>query len=467
MPVDYSDLGKLAFLRASMAAQKELEADTQTYRDFSNGEQGVLLEARQEEYIQTDPEAWANICPRVLEIPGNRLSLTDDGIAPADDQSVAYADKATEWWQSNHLDSKQRLLFQYALRDEFSTIIVDWDATKNQPIFTPNLIRSTSEGLVRLHYDQDGELLFASKQWTVLDTLNPGASGEVRLIIYRDDLITHYAAHSGTAGGWRELTTEELGGLPNPLFWTDTGTAMGLPLGNPVIPFENTGPSELKPIIALQEFLNHNVGVLDVAIDYHAFPLLWTAGLNLPVGSDGKSTMPDFGPRQGVALPENGRMGRIEAADVKKLFEGGVLSFVQLVALVKGWPFFLFDSTQQPPSGIALTIMEAGLVAQVKAKQKMFDKAFSKMFDVARNIHKQQTGEDLPGELKFTWDDPATHDPKAEAEANQIRWDSMSVPVPSRWREAGYTELQIKRMLEDARLEDGFGFQEVQETEEE
>jgi len=482
MPVDFSQELRLAFLRAVSNAQNEEEGRVQIYRDFWEGEQGIVLTDRQEDYILTlgsaekttreslrqnvrgsMPGSWGNICPRVVNVPKDRLSIDSEGIVPANPESTAYADQVSEWWQLDGLDAKQKDIYEASLRDGVGAIIVDWNEEEDRPTFVPNLIRSSEEGLVRFHYNVDNELIFASKQWTIVDTLNPDGSGATRLTIYRPGLIDRFIGDDGFAGGWRPLVGDELEGKPNPQFWTDTGMQSGNPSGIPVIPFENPGGSELKEIIIIQELLNHNLGTMDIVIDTHGLPVLWMVNANLPINTTtGVAQLPDFGPGTGINLNEGGSMGRLEAADIQKLFDGGVLSWLQILALIKGWPLHFLDRSQIPPSGTALRQAEGSLISQVKDKQIVFGAAWSKAFDQARKIQAMRGGEKLLGSLKFNWTNPATVDPLLDAQAMEAKFNALQLPIISRLREAGYTQDQIDQVKKDAQAGDDFGLVEFE-----
>jgi len=334
---------------------------------------------------------------------------------------------------------------------------VDWDDIRQVPTFTPNLVYDGSTGLIRFHYDSDDNLLFASKRWTIINPLVQGETGKRRLTIYRPGAIERYEAGDMTAFGWRFLDSSELGGLPNPQFWTDTGQPGGEVLPIPVIPFENTNGSELRDVLVLQELLNHSLATFDIAIDYHGFPLLWFAGGQFERNSDGEVEFPQFAPGMGVNLSENGRAGRIESADLQKLFDAGVVSWLQVLAFIKGWPMHLLDKRVDPPSGLALQIMEGSLVQQVLDKQFNFGADWQNAFNAARQLYQAKTKKQLPGEILFNWQSPKIQDPVAEAEALQKRFEAGQFPTITRWREMGKTGAQIEQMLADAANEDSFG----------
>ncbi len=449
MPVDFSIELRLAYLRAAAAAQEEVEDNIKTYRDFYEGDHGVKLTDRQKEYLSQDVDSFGNVCKRVVGIPKERLAIDETGVVAFNAESEIYAETATDWWLDNNLGSKQKDVYEASLRDGLAALIVGYDERKLRPTFTPNLLYDGETGLVRFHYDSDDNLMFASKRWTVWNPLVPGETGKRRLTIYRADVIERYEHDPRTPGGWRFLTPAELGG-PNPQIWTEDGTASGDPIGIPVIPFDNPTGSELADVINIQELLNHNLGTFDVSIDYHGFPLLYFTGLDLPVSATtGKAQMPDFSPAQAIRLREGGTAGRIDPADLKNLFEMGVLSWIQLLAIIKGWPLHLFERSGQPPSGIALKVLEGSLIAQVEDKQDVFGESWRQAFDVGRKLHRLRTGEDLAGDLLFNWHPAEISDELTHVETLAKKFEAGEIPVIQRWRELGYTREQIDQMLKD------------------
>ena len=460
MPVDLSIELRLAYLRAAQAATQDEDDALQVYRAFFEGEQGVLLTDRQKEYLVQAVDSLGNICKRTVSIPKDRLELKPDGIASADSTGQAYADAVTEWWTAANddtgeadINTLQKDVYEASLRDSSVAVIVGWDDSQARPTFTPNLIYDGETGLIRFHYDSNNRLMFASKRWTIWNPLVAAETGKRRLTVYRPGQIERFEADAKAAGGWRFLVPAELkdadnpAGLPNPQPWTDTGTFAGQPLGIPVIPFENPGGSELADVVNIQELLNHGLSTFDVATDFHAFPLLWFVNANFPVdAATGKTIMPDFGPGQAVNMGIDGAAGRIEPADLIKMFQAGILSWVQILALVKGWPFFLFDRSQQPPSGVALQIMEGSLVNQVKDKQVAFTGSWRRAFNMARKLHRLKTRKELPGDLVLNWQPAETANDMARFEALEKKFTAGEVPIEQRWRELGYTDEQITEM---------------------
>jgi hypothetical protein len=200
-----------------------------------------------------------------------------------------------------------------------------------------------------------------------------------------------------------------------------------------------------------------------VSIDLHAFPLLAFFGFNLPIDSStGYSKIPRLGPGSGIATDNtDGSLQRIDPADLERLFNAGVISWVHILALVKGWPMYLFDRTQQPPSGIALSIMENGLVNQVERKQRAFSGAWRAAFNLARKLHRLKTGQELTGQIKFTWQPAQVKDRGLELDHLKAEFEAGQYPIPTRWRLLGKSEEDIAQMFADKQREDDFGLADV------
>lgn len=440
---------QLAYLRAAGAAQSDEEAQIVVYREYYNGEQNIELTARQKEYLSNDAisfDSFGNLCPRVVAIATDRLSLRPEGITPADPDATAYSDAVSAWWDANRMEKQQVDIYTAFARDGGVAVIVDWDGEK--PTFTPNLLYDGETGLVRFHYDSDGNLVFASKRYRYYDPVKLVESNRLRLTLYHPDRIERYESSASYPGGWRLLEPDEIG-LPNPQPWIDR---RGKPLGIPAIHFDSQSGSELADVLITQKMINHNLGTLDEAIDQQAFPILWAKDLTLPVNSlTGKAEVPTYGAGQMFILGGNGAMGRIEPAQIAPMFQGGVMSWVQVLAQVKGWPYFLFDRSGQPPSGTALRTMEAGLVAQLQQKQRTLTQGWLDAFDMGRRLYELNTGQALPGEIRLQWEPVTTDDPKAKIDELAVKWQAASVPTITRWRELGYTEAEIDQMIQDNR----------------
>jgi hypothetical protein len=275
--IDTTALLREAYLRAAYAEIRAEEKNIERDRAFYDGKQGIVFTARQKEYLGdiasalTD-QALCNICRRAVDIPAERLAL--ESIAAGDEAGQAYADMAVGWWRANSLRSWQAWLYEYALRDSASCLVVGWDGA--QPTYTLNELYDGVSGQVRLHYDPDsGGLAFASKRFSAVNPATLLPTGKTRLTVYFADRIERYEDDRGAPDGWRLLSAEEAGAV-NPQPWLDRD---GAPLGVPVIVFDNPGGSELDDILMPQKAMNKSLADLLAAQDFHGFPLLALVGL--------------------------------------------------------------------------------------------------------------------------------------------------------------------------------------------
>lgn len=443
---------RLVYLRSVIAALTEYETTIARNREFYEGEQGVALTERQWEYLgdiggDIKEQALANIARRCVAIPLERLSI--EQIAAGDDTATAYAERVNGWWESLRLDAVQDEVYEYALRDGRAALIVGWNSETQQPEFTVNEIWDGDDGQVRLHYNADtGELMYVTKRWRVWDPMKPGETGKLRLTVYFDDRVERYIEDANYPEGWRLMTPAELNNVPNPEPWADRA---GKPLGMPVIVFDNPGGSELDDILMPQKALNKALCDLLTASDMAGFPLLWMTGIsqNIDPGT-GKAVALKFGPGQALSSPDaNARFGRIEPADLKDMFDTGAMSWMQIAALVKGWPIHLFNRSIAAPSGEALKQSEASLISQVERKQRVFGDAWRDAFALAARLEAMYGGGTIePAELTLTWKPAAARDEKAHAEAQKLKWESAMVPKQKRWQEAGYSDEDIAKMLQ-------------------
>lgn len=463
---DVNQALKLAYLRWAASEQTAAERALARNRAFAAGEHGVRLTDRQKEYLgdvgaDAERQALCNICARAVQIPLERLELGD--VAPDGDQTQ-FADAARSWLanaeRANPMAGQpltQYDLYEAALRDGVACMVIGWDG--DRPTFTRNdLLDSAGAGNIRLHYDPDtGGLMFASKRWTVLDPVRPGASGVARQTLYFANRIERYVMDMRDPSGWRLLDPAEIGDpaiLANPEPWLDVA---GEPLGIPVIPFANPGGSELDDVLMPQKGLNKSLADLFTAADMQGFPMLVLKGYQARIGSDGKPEPLKIGPGQAITLSSDGSANRIEGADLAPLFTTGVLGMIQLAAIIKGWPVHLF-MRGEPPSGEALRVMEASLVKQVQRKQQVFGAAWLAAFELGRKLHRRFTGEDLPGAITLSWRDPVSRDETAERKAQLeilLSEQALGVSKAQTLREYGYTDEDIARMQAEDQIQGG------------
>lgn len=441
-----SDTLRITYLKAIAASQAEDEKGIERNRAFYSGDQGIELTDRQREYLgdianDLKDQALANIAAKCVDIPLERLAILK--IKAKEGSPSALADRANEWWGKLRLTTMQRDLYRYAMRDRASCLLVGWDAAKHSPLVSVRELFAGNFGEVKLHYDGDtGELSYASMRWRQFDPASQTETGKTRMIIWFSDRIERYEEAGST---WRLLASSEIDdGLANPEPWVD---ATGNPLGVAVIPFDNPGESELDDILMPQKALNKSLADLLSATDMHGFPILAVSKTEIKIDpATGKEMAIEIGPGK-LLLTGDGDAHRIEGANLDQLWKNGVLSWIEIAALIKGWPVYLFNrSLAGAVSGEALKQMEAGLISQVEEKQRVFGDDFRDVFTLCAKLNELYEHETLDGELEFEWQPAANRDELAEMTRLEKKFTIGEIPIEQRWKELGYDEATIQEM---------------------
>lgn len=439
--LNVSDMLRRAYLDAAYQAVIKDEKQVQLVRAFYGGTQGISLTARQKEYLgdianDLDDQALCNICQRAVEIPLERLAV--EGINAVGTGN--FAELAQAWWDVNQLSAWQYYIYEAALRDATTCIIVGWNGTA--PTYTLNEIYDGVNGAVRLHYSEDdGTLLFASKRYGAYDSEKLILTGKTRLTMYFPDRIERYEDSAGELNGWRTLTEREVGGL-NPQPWVD---GRGDPLGLPVIVFDNPGGSELANVLMPQKAMNKSLADMLSAQDLHGFPLMVLQGYKQITGADGKAAPIKMTPGEAITTPAEGSVARVPGADLAPMFNTGVMGWLQLASIIKGWPMYLW-ARGDPPSGEALKVMESSLVSQVRRKQEGFEDSWREALMLGARLQMLFTGTQVTGDIEIKWKDPETRNSMLAMQELKMKFEIGQIPTTQRWKELGYDETTIQDM---------------------
>lgn len=431
------------------ASQTTTEQHIKKYRDFFDGMQNVLHSDRQDDYLgEIDdklPDSFGNVCKRAIAIIADRLKIEPDGtgIIAADDQSQDYASFASDWWRECDLNSKQVELHSYLLRDREAALIIEWDEVIGWPIKTVNPIwDGLSNTGVRFHYDSKDRLLFASKHW-LRDDADLATTDPFRVNIYAPGRI--WRGLVGLENTWREMTPDEI-------FEETEGQVSEnpqlLPIDMiPLVHFKNFPyVSELADIYKIQRVINHSLGSIDIAFDYHSAPGFTAEEFNPKKNAaTGLEEAQAYGPEK--VLVGKG-LTRVAPPELVRMWESGVDRWVDMISLVKGWPMWLLNPRVAIPSGIALRMLEAPLVAQVEDKQFSLSLPWLKAFDIARQLHNYyNTDNHLEGQIKLAWRNPATIDTLESRKLEVETAKAANLPDEWIWSEIyGLDEEQIKEI---------------------
>ena len=458
MAANFEMEARLAYLRWLAAEDQAAQKWIRTLREYFDGQHPTFLTERMEEFLalkakDSKHQFSHNLCRLVVEAVVERLAVT--GFAPKAAQGEntvsPLATASAEWWEANRMDAGEDDLYEAALRDAVSFLIVDWDAAEMRPRWSINYAFDGTQG-VKVHRDADTDrILFASKRWQVQDDAMLARSGRTRLTLYWPDRVEKWISAQGQASGrWSDLGWEpyETPDEPWPIPWLD---ASGVALGMPVIAFENPGGSEIGDVIPLQDMLNKSDLDLIAASDAAGFRILWASGLKAQIDpATGKEMAITIGPSNLVRMGDpQARMGAIEPADLEKLINGSKY-WVESIAGVSRTPQYLFQAHGgDQPSGESLKNQREGLTDKVARRQKVFGNAWEDaIYLSARLWNLYRTADAVEIErLSTLWAPADRRDGKEVLEEAQIK-SGLGVPDEQIWAELGYDQAQIQRFLQ-------------------
>lgn len=453
MPVSLTQEARLAYLRHLVAEDSAEQRWIRTLREYAGGNHPLHLTERQEEFVglrakdRRHPYSH-NLCRLVIDMVVERLSVA--GFSPVEQGADDLAVAASAWWEANRMDAGEDELYEAALRDGVSFIVVSWDSRAGLPRWSINHAYDGTQG-VKAHYDPDtGELLFASKRWqTVRLTERGDVSGRTRMNLYFPDRVEKYIAANSSALpglGWSQYRDSE--DEPWPVAWT---TAQGEPLGVAATPFENPGGSEIADLIPIQDMLNKSDLDLIAAADHAGFRILWAAGVPPAIDpATGAERRLELSPGHILRMSDPAaRIGAIEPADLTKII--AVCQYwIQSAAGVTRTPHYLFQALgAEQPSGESLRMQEIGLLGKIERKQRRFGNAWEDVIYLSAklwNLHRPADKIKI-ARIQTQWAPATVKDELQHVQQAQLK-ATLGVPPEQLWAELGYSQEQIERFHE-------------------
>lgn len=480
MPVNYNVEARIAYL-SWLAAEDTAEAKwVRTLRDYTSGNQPIRLTDRQKEFLgirkpkrpaQNQPSKLSlrmqeldndsdmydhNLCKLVIASVTERLKWK--GFSPLEDESKSAATTnlitmAHQWWSANRMDAIQDEVYEAALRDGESYLLVDWDPATQAPRWTLNFKFDGTQG-VKLHRDPStNTVIFASKRWQTFDLSNPGQSGYTRLNLYFPDRVEKYIDDKakdvmGTINGqqlqlgWAEHKDDPA--EPWPIPWISTE---GQPLGLAVIPFINPGGSEIEDMVGLQDMLNKSDVDLIAAADGAGFRILYAAGIDAVIDpTTGQEKTISVSPGQMIRFSNPAaRLAAVEAGGIESEL-AACRYFIESIAGITRTPQYLFQAQgADQPSGESLKMQETGLVHKTKRKQGVFGNAWEDVITLSAQLNNKY----LPAfsvpimRVQTEWASPERQD-ETEALDNALKKSNVGIPNEQIWAELGYEPQQIE-----------------------
>ncbi len=347
--------------------------DIQMYRDFYDGAHDLIISPRQAARLNITTRqihALANVCPLVIDVVAERLSVADwEADAPAT------AETLNGWWAECDLDTQQDDVHLSALRDGDGYMIVGYDNEAGRPSFHHCLADDGYNGAGIVYASEARVPLYGYKRWR----LEEGADvGNTRLNLYFHDRVERYI--TGRAGLWTPYAVE---GEPWPAPWVDAG---GNPLGVPVIHFPTNpngndyGTSELEAILPLQRVLTSLWIDLLAAADATGFQLITLTG-DAPDEEMVAAARAIWYSRSPAAV-----WGTIPPGDLSLLVEA-IRHTTMTIAQVSRVPLTMFQDTKAVSSSDTIIASERGLTAKVSDRAKTYALAWRAAMRLAVRLH--------------------------------------------------------------------------------
>lgn len=379
-PINPASLALMHWTSQDYAAQQSRYA---ALRDWYDGDQGVPLTERQQEYLAISPHfEWAlNYLRLPVELVVERLTVEGfdgpEGIGGRDGL-------IDEWWTSGRMDALQNQVHRAAVRDGDTYLLIEWDNENERPVFSHEPAYDGTEG-VKVHYLSNlrREMTMASKVWSE-NRFNDRGQLEVtrRLNLYLPDSVEKYIE---SGAGWRPFQTD---GEAWPLPW---------PIGLiPVVHFRwkdsggNWGESELKTLIPLQEAINKAALDEMETADKTGAQLLTLTGAVWP------SDAPDV--RAGDVLSVSdpaASWGSVPPGDLSQLRER-INDYIIRIAQLAHIPLQYFQVTGQIASAATQQADDSQLVAKVRAESVPLGNAWEDAMYIALKLNEEYgDGRDL------------------------------------------------------------------------
>ena len=336
------------------------------------------------------------------------------------------------------MDARQDELHEASLRDEESYIIVDWEPDEARPRWTLNWKLDGTQG-IKLHRDPvTDKPTYASKRWQ--------DGTKTRITLYFPDRVEKWISGNSKiriAGIDRDVGFEpfkDKGDATWPIWWTTDGTQNGDPLGLAVIGFLNPGGSEIADLLSIQDALNKSDIDLLAAQDVSGFRILWAAGLQPSIGSDGNEETITISPARLIRLSDSAAsLNAIEPADLTKMIDVSKY-WIESAAGVTRTPQYLFEALgADQPSGESMKQREVGLISKVKRKQRVYGNHWEDVITLSAKLWNKYMGGDAVEvtRLQTQWTTAEIEDTKEKLDEAMAKTE-LGVPPERVLQELGY-----------------------------
>lgn len=452
------------------------------FRKYDENDQPTQLNSKQIALLGgVDNSFNINLCNLVNATERDRLAVqniqvsiaatSDADVDSAKAASVALTAQARRWWQQSRMDAAQNNLYYSAGRDGDAFITAGYDSKLKRPVYSVNVAYDGMTGMYMQYRDGDPHNpQYAVKTW--VETISDNAGNRIsRRNIYTADAIlklqqTFVAdAETATWVPFLDESTEDdvieydLFGQTvkaGVMWWTDTQTESGEPLGISVFHFAHNsnglalGRSNLADIVPdLQNSVNLANASYIAAAQLDGFSVIWVTGID---EEDGKKVQRYPGSIMHGEAPE-AKFGRLAGTNLEQL--GAVVDRqIRYVSMITATPMVMLNTTSQIAAEGTLQQQEVPLIAKVENNQVAYGNAYEDMIRMSFRIDKvfgEGGGPDLAAidelAIDTIWKSAATRDELNEINVIVQKVEKLGVPREQGWAELGYEPEDIAKWL--------------------
>lgn len=414
------------------------------------------------EYKRMLVQSRSNFMRIVVEAPAERLNVQGFRGRGAD----AVDDEAWDWWLDNGMDVDVNLVIVNALSMGRGYLVVE-----NRPDDDEPRVQIEDPRMAMVEMDPSNR----QRRAAGLRLWNDEWSGNVMADVWiGDDACYHFAAKAARvvrSGMWPQswepafpiddgfvrLTDLELREEPAATLaqWCTGWTALGYDQSSrgevPIVPLVNRpstlkvpdGESEIDDVYLTQDRINEMLFNRSLAAFTAAFQQKWATGIDIPQDEHGNAIQPFKAAvdRLWADTAPDAAFGAFPATDLKN-YIAAIEEDVQHIAVQTRTPRHYFLQQGQSPSGDAIKSAEAGLVAKVNEKQRIYGRSFAEIIRL-RNIY---SGKASAKPVEVIWADPEFRTLAELSDAVIKQHQVGLLPVRSAREKLQYSPTEIDRM---------------------
>lgn len=415
------DEAQQEFLRDAAKVDPNRTSRYATAETYYDGAQNTYIGDRLKTYLEASGLPYQeNFCETVVDALVERLAVIGFVTGnPTLDEWLW-----TEWWDANRGDELQLDVHEMMAKKGDAFVFLEWDAdaaTVCAHVNPPDHINP-------MYHER--RLQWVAKTWSCddLSPTNPTGMTVTRMNLYYPDRVEKWFTPAKEGGSskamWGRWMDDGDSAWPIPLVYE------GKPLGIPVFHFANKargdgfGRPEHWGTIPQQDRLNKELLDLSAVLDQLGWPQRYATGL-----SD-TSNLKSVPGEVWTTDATDGSFGQFDAADPEGMLKAIATTLLR-IATRSNTPAHRFTLEGGYPSGEALKVAEAGLVAKTRSRQVKAGGTWASMAQMATALAIVNGSESSAGpgvdmatlmtlSINPTWADPETRNEKEHLETLQL-----------------------------------------------